>query len=213
MKKYILNVLFSVMVFAPLLGVADVRSQQIIDRLSGIIKGYKNYEVSFSATLDQSKTPMVGRYVVAGERYFIDAHDRQIYSDGVNKYEANSTQKEVVIDRINASKGDMMSNPVHAFEFVNEGFSHTFKGEITFRGKKCLLVVLKATSSKAALQEIDLMVDAVSGLPVGVRYRFEGLDNEVEVQVTKIAKLATVDNALFVYSKARHKGFEIIDFR
>lgn len=197
----------------PVLAFADGNSTAIIAKLSSLFGGYKNYEVQFTAKVDDGAGSVPGRYVVSGDRYYITVEDRQVYSDGKQKYEVNDTDREVTIDVINPKDKDLLSNPTRAFEFVDGSYTHTYKGETTYAGKKCAVVVLKPVAVGAPIQEITLMVDATSGQPVGVRYRIEGVTSPVEVTVRKITQLPSVSQSMFTFDKNRHKGYEIIDFR
>lgn len=209
MKRLLLGVLS----LLPLLSFGDQRSSELISMLSSTFGGYKQYEVQFTARVDQGAEGVQGRYVVSANRYYITADDRQIYSDGKQKYEVNDTDREVTIDVVNVSDKDILSNPTRAFEFVGGAYASTFKGEITYAGKKCYVVELLPTVKGSAIEQITLMIAAATGLPAGVKYRIDGVASAVEVTVNKITKLPTVSESLFVFDKNRHKGYEIIDFR
>lgn len=206
-------VLHFALLLSPFFASADAQSDALIARLSAEMKKMTNYEVTFTARVDNGAVTVPGRYVVSGRSYYIEVDDRKIYSDGEVKYEVNDSEQEVTIDIVNTNDQELLSNPTRAFEFVDGSYTHKSAPEVTIAGKRCEVVHLTPSTQGAAIDEITLMLDSKTGLPVRVRYHIEGVASAVEITVNKISPLATVDKSLFSFSRNRHKGYEIIDFR
>ena len=67
--------------------------------------------------------PVRGYFMVEGDSYYLTLGVMEVYCDGKIRQEINNERKEVTIDRVDNSSGDLLTNPTRAFDFVDEEFS------------------------------------------------------------------------------------------
>ncbi len=185
--------------------VADTRSTQIIERMGATIKGWKNYAVEFRLEASQQ---VEGRYVVGGERYYLQVEQTEVYCDGRTRWEVNNAYREVTIDRVDPKDKSILSNPTQVFDFPDAAFSHTFGG--IERGGEAIVLTPKNSGN---IQQIKLLVDPASGLPKAVEYRLDQASEPIRIEVVSIGPEANLPASRFIFDKAKYPGFEIIDFR
>lgn len=189
---------------------ADNRSQAILTQLSAKIKALGNYHARFEVEAEGNN--ISGVYAVSGDKYFMQTDDYKVISDGKVKYEINHYDREVIVDRINPGDRNILSNPTRAFDFASDIFTSTYIGTQTVRGVVSDVIKLTPTDSKSTLKSITLAVSQATGLPVEIRYRSEGVSDEVSVRIVKIES-GMLKDAVFKFDRTSNPGYEVIDFR
>lgn len=189
---------------------ADNRSQSILTQLSAKIKALGEYHARFEVVAEDNN--IAGVYTVSGDKYFMQTEDYRVISDGKVKYEINHYDREVIVDRIKSGDRNILSNPTRAFDFASDIFNGTYVGTQTVRGVASDIIKLTPTDSKSTLKSITLAVSQATGLPVEIRYRSEGVTDEVVVRIVKIES-GPLKDAVFKFDRANYAGYEVVDFR
>lgn len=201
------------LVLSALIGSADTRSSQIMERMASIIKQYGQYQVEFAFRADAASQPVTGRCVVQGDKYYLSAEGMEVYCDGKVKYEVNNGYKEVTVDRVDPADKSILANPAKVFDFPDAMFSHSYSAAGNVGTSKCDMITLKPKDTDSAIVEITLSVDQSTGLPLRISYRLDGVSSAVSVDIYSIKRLESVPAAQFTFDKSKYKSFEIIDFR
>ncbi len=190
---------------------ADSRSSALLERLRVVVMQMPSYEVSFEVT--GSGMPAVhGRYVVSGSRYYINSGEVEVVCDGKVRYEISHPDREISVDKVDPAQKSILSNPSRAFDFLDGSFTHTYKGEESLKGKKCVVVELKPADKSQEFMSLLVYVDPSTGLPQNLRYTLDGREY-IDVYIVKITESASVDESLFKLGKTRYKGYDTVDFR
>ncbi len=208
MKKLLVVLLVSL---SAVVARADARSSELLARLQQTLKSYKGYEVAFSGYafgLDA----VAGRCVVSGDKYYLSLMGVEVFSDGKLKYEVYPQTREVHINKVDPKDRDISSNPAKAFDYLDGFFTHSYLGTETYRGVKCEAVELRPTKT-AFYKALKLYIDSSTGLPAGVVYNNEISAESIDVKITKLAELKTVDPGVFAFDKSKYKDYDVIDFR
>lgn len=208
MKKLILTLVAAISTVG--LINADEVSESILRHISETLAKYGNYEVKFSVTAKGMGT-MNGNYYVNGDKYRIKLQKQEQFSDGINRYEIYPADKEVVIDKADASSHDILSNPTRAFEFAPDEFDSTYKGQQTINRTLSETVELIPRKGASASGIITLFVNTEDGMPVALDYNYQG--EQISISIDKIAPLKDMDASLFIFDPARYGDYEVIDFR
>lgn len=182
---------------------ADTRSAQLLARLSAEMKALGRYGVTFELTAGDYRD--TGRYVVDGECYYLRLGQAEVYCDGDARYELDPAKREVVIDTVDKQGGNLLDNPTHGFDFLDEQFSHAVAGE---RDGGVTVQLTPRDGKSSALGTIRLTLDAASGLPRAVLYDFDG-----ETVGVTIRSIAPEQDPPARFDPAACAGYEIIDFR
>lgn len=185
---------------------ADGRSEQILRQLAAKIEALGDYGANFEVRAEGNVA--AGTYAVSGARYYMHTEELDVVCDGKTRWEINHVDKEVLVDGVNPDDGNILSNPTRAFDFAPDVFDSAYKGS----EGDAEVVVLTPRDKGGSLKSITLKIGASSGLPEEIRYRQEGLQGEVVVAITRIAR-GVPAAVRFTFDKAAHKGYEVVDFR
>ncbi len=147
-----------------------------------------------------------------GEDFVVRLPGGLLLGNGRVRYEVNDTDREVTIDRADASqRGNLLNDPTHAFDLLDTGYDARSAGRREYGGRMCR--VLELTPGEGAEGSSDegmtLYIDERSGLPAGVVYRFGGQ----QVAVTLVSfRAEQLDADSFRFDAGDYAGYEIIDF-
>lgn len=176
-------------------------ASQAIKELGARVKAMGDYNAEFEVRAE-GRT-LRGAYAVSGSRFWMHTAAYDAMSDGISRWEVNHGDKEVLIDRVDPADGNVLANPTRAFEFAPGEFSAVSRnGEI----------VLTPRNEHNAMQAITLVLNHSTGLPDEVRYRQDGLREEIIVKIRKIAK-GLPSGTTFSFDRSKYKGYEEVDFR
>ncbi len=190
---------------------ADKASEETVARMRSALVEKGRFAMTFLAGVD-GMAAIDGELAVSGEKYRISAGDQVQFSDGRYRYEVNRADRQVIIDNADTESTDILTNPVHAFEFSSAVFDMTYKGTESHNGKRCAVVSLSPkTDDLNGANGIMLYVDSETSLPVGLSYDYNG--SQLVFSVKRISFPAVEDSSLFKYVPESYSGYEVIDFR
>ncbi len=208
MKKFILTASLLAVILAP--ARADETSESILRHIAKTLASYGDYEVRFTVSA-KGMGNTSGNYIVSGDRYRIKLQKQEQFSDGTNRYEIYTADKEVVIDEADTSSHNMLNNPTRAFEFAPEEFESTYAGSTELKRRPVETVRLTPRGAGHGNGTVVLYVSAEDGLPVALDYNYQG--EELTVTINKIIPLDEVDRNMFRFDPSQYGDYEIIDFR
>ena len=182
---------------------ADGRAAEILENLAAGFRALGAYGVTFEVSSDEYTTR--GRYAVEGEKYYIAVGEAEVYCDGKIRYEIDNRRREVTIDDVDTSSRNLLSNPVHAFDFLGSEYAASLAGE---QEGRAVVRLTPAPGNTSSAGNIVLTVDTAAMRPESLRYDYDG--EQVGIAVLGVAPL---DTPLKAFSKGDYKGYEFIDFR
>jgi hypothetical protein len=195
---------------------ADGKSDALLEALSRKVASWGDYRVEFTVTIDTES--VAGSYEVSGAKYHVVTPDIVVYCDGTTKWEVNTLDREVAVDRVDPDDRTVMGNPTRLFDFLGGSYTHRYIGPALIDGVACERVELRETAGSAAAggsgsgQTIDLYLSTSTGLPVRVGYTIGMMSTQAVVDARRITPRVTLDSG-FIYDPKRYSGWEIIDFR
>ncbi|MCC8034873.1 MAG: outer membrane lipoprotein carrier protein LolA [Rikenellaceae bacterium] len=185
--------------------------QAVTKSMAAAVKGLGNYTVSFRLTAEGSSA--AGEYTVSGERYYMSVGDSEIYSDGKVRWEVNHFDEEVVIDRVDPSDRNLLSNPTRAFDFADDTFTSSYKGVTNQGGKQYDVIELTPRSGDTSIRNVEVTVDKSTNLPHSVSYLADGISGYIVIEVLRMGSAPSVPDSLFTPELGLLGDYEIIDFR
>lgn len=186
---------------------ADDRSNEIILRMTRQLKSYGAYEVAFTAEAEGMGSSK-GSYKVHGDKYRIKVDSQEQFSDGQFRYEINGYDNEISIDNVNLQSRNLLTNPSRAFDFGEDAFVGTHMGR---QGVNDIIELVPKGALLDGVSSIVLYVDSQTGLPVELKYDFDG--TPLDVKIDRITRLSDIDDSVFEFNRSDYSGYEIIDFR
>ena len=181
---------------------AEGDARQRVAQLSQAMKALGGYAVRFTITVGDYKAS--GDYVVSGERYSLSLGNIEVYGDAANRYEVDKSRREVVIDKVDQSSNNILSNPASAFDFIGE----EFLAEVVSESSGSVTLNLTPRQNAEQSGVICLTLDKQSSLPKSIIYRPSG--ESIKVDIESIASTSATPKS---YNPGSFDGFEVIDFR
>ncbi len=182
---------------------AQSTASEVLAQMQAAIGKLGSYKAFF--TVETAGTSTDGSYWVDGGRYYITTGDVEVYGDAAQKYEVINSRREVVVDKVDTTRTDILSNPSQAFaalssEFTVESFT-AGNAEWTLR--------LKAKDASSPVKSLRLSLRRTDVLPVRLEY-----GTASELITIKLRKVEPLNSAsMRGFEKSAYVGYEMIDFR
>ena len=178
------------------------KADQSVAQLSKMVKALGNYAVRFTVTVGEYKAS--GSYAVGGESYALTLGNIEVYGDVQLRYEVDNSRKEIVIDKVDRSSHNVLSNPLSAFDFIGD----EYQAELLSQSADEVVVQLTPRQKSEQGGVMEVTIDARTSLPKSIIYQLSG--ESIRVDIDHIASVATTPAK---FNAAKYHGFEIIDFR
>lgn len=149
--------------------------------------------------------PIEGLFMVDGEDYYITIGIMEVYGDGSRRYEVNNERKEVTIDSVDLGSVDLLTNPTHAFDFVDE----EFRSELLSYSATAGVLRLVPRDSALGISEIEVAMrrDGERVVPTRVTYDYGGDSISIE-----LSAVAWSERGLPRWDKNEYRAYDIVSF-
>ena len=169
------------------------RAAELLAALSARFRAMTSYETEFAVTAgDQCVT---GRYVVAGDRYYIAVGDVEAFADGQVRREVDNRHREVTLVAVETENRNILSDPAHAFDLLAE------------RDGTAQIRLDPVSGGAAPIGVVTVTLDTATLSPRSLVYDYDG--ERVAVDIVRVVSGA----ALPQFDPTRYSGYEFIDFR
>ena len=149
--------------------------------------------------------PIEGLFMVDGQDYYITIGIMEVYGDGSRRYEVNNERKEVTIDSVDLGSVDLLTNPTHAFDFVDE----EFRSELVSYNATVGVLRLVPRDSALGISEIEVAMrrDGERVVPTRVTYDYGG--DSISIELTAVA---WSERGLPRWDKNEYRVYDIVSF-
>lgn len=149
--------------------------------------------------------PIEGLFMVDGQDYYITIGIMEVYGDGSRRYEVNNERKEVTIDSVDLGSVDLLTNPTHAFDFVDE----EFRSELVSYSATAGVLRLVPRDSALGISEIEVAMrrDGERVVPTRVTYDYGG--DSISIELTAVA---WSERGLPRWDKNEYRAYDIVSF-
>lgn len=149
--------------------------------------------------------PIEGLFMVDGQDYYITIGIMEVYGDGSRRYEVNNERKEVTIDSVDLGSVDLLTNPTHAFDFVDE----EFRSELVSYSATAGVLRLVPRDSALGISEIEVAMrrDGERVVPTRVTYDYGG--DSISIELTAVA---WSERGLPRWDKNEYRVYDIVSF-
>ena len=149
--------------------------------------------------------PIEGLFMVDGQDYYIAIGIMEVYGDGSRRYEVNNERKEVTIDSVDLGSVDLLTNPTHAFDFVDE----EFRSELVSYSATVGVLRLVPRDSALGISEIEVAMrrDGERVVPTRVTYDYGG--DSISIELTAVA---WSERGLPRWDKNEYRAYDIVSF-
>lgn len=178
------------------------RASELLAGLAARFRAMKSYEAEFAVTADDHR--VTGRYVVAGDRYYIAVGDAEVYADAALRREIDNVRREITLVGIDAEDRSILANPARAFDLLDDDYRATLLCE---EGGTAVVRLEPRAGKSTPTGAVTVTLDVASGLPRSIAYDYDGA--VLTVEVVRIEPGA----GLPLFEADRYAGYETIDFR
>lgn len=146
-----------------------------------------------------------GYFMVEEDSYYIQLGTMEVYSNGKLRYEINNERKEVTEDRVDLESIDLLTNPTHAFEFLDEEFTSSIFEEI--HNGVILKLEPKEDIGITAIY-VSVINDGKGNItPHAIKYDYEG------EQVAIALIMADASSSIMPkWDKSRYTTYDMVSF-
>lgn len=178
------------------------RAAELLAALSARFRAMTSYETEFAVTAgDQCVT---GRYVVAGDCYYIAVGDVEAFADGQVRREVDNRHREVTLVAVETENRNILSDPAHAFDLLDGAYRPTLLAE---RDGTAQIRLDPVSGGAAPIGVVTVTLDTATLSPRSLVYDYDG--ERVAVDIVRVVSGA----ALPQFDPTRYPGYEFIDFR
>ncbi len=162
------------------------------------------YATYMTVATPESET-LNGYFMVDGEGYYLTLGVMEVYSDGKLRYEINNERKEVTEDRVDTESVDLLTNPTHAFDFVDSEFDVSVVETLD----DGVVLLLSPRSVDYGITDICLTLhrEAQRVVPREVVYNYDG-----DVITISLSLADATQSKLPVWDKSAYRAYDIVSF-
>lgn len=162
------------------------------------------YATYMTVATPESET-LNGYFMVDGEGYYLTLGVMEVYSDGKLRYEINNERKEVTEDRVDTESVDLLTNPTHAFDFVDSEFEVSVVETLD----DGVVLLLSPRSEDYGVTDICLTLhrEAQRVVPRVVVYNYDG-----DVITISLSLADATQSKLPVWDKSAYRAYDIVSF-
>ena len=162
------------------------------------------YATYMTVATPESET-LNGYFMVDGEGYYLTLGVMEVYSDGKLRYEINNERKEVTEDRVDTESVDLLTNPTHAFDFVDSEFEVSVVETLD----DGIVLLLSPRSEDYGVTDICLTLhrEAQRVVPRVVVYNYDG-----DVITISLSLADATQSKLPVWDKSAYRAYDIVSF-
>jgi len=184
----------------------------VLDKTAQKLKNCGGINASFESTFYKGSSvsgTSSGKISIYGNKFKITSPQMIVWFDGKNQWTMFDGSGEVNLTQ--PSNEELQS--INPYTFVNlykQGYKNTLSN-VTYNGKKCYEVRLKATSKHQSIQEMRVVVDPNTSLPYSIRIKQSG--NWMRIRVSQIQTGKIWSDNYFRFNEKEFSNIEVIDLR
>ncbi len=192
----------------------DVKSKDMLDKLSAKTKAYKTVEVKFSVNItntdqgiDQTQT---GTLKMKGDKYYLKLDDKEIFCDGIEVTTYSKETKEAQVISVDELDDDAMS-PKNMFSIYEQGFKTKVKSEkVDSKGRNVMTIdmyPLKPKEKDYTMVRLDVDKDKLQFIKATILGKN---GSYYYYTVNSITPDAEMDDNIFIFDKTKYPGVKVI---
>ena len=140
----------------------DKKAKELLDQVTKKIKSYKNIEIDFNYSLNNSKEKIKqdskGSVTMMGNLYTLNFMGVTKMFDGKKIYTINPEDEEITISKFDEKEENAIT-PSKILTFFNSGYKFSWDITQDVKGKKIQYIKLSSTKEKDKRKEILLGID------------------------------------------------------
>jgi len=211
--KSIITVLLSVMALSA--GAQnDPAAKAILDKVSAKFKTLKtvqaNYTLNVTNRAGKNAGKKNGTIFVKNVKYYITEKSLELTSDGVKMWKYEPAANEVTVSDVDNSNQSGITPQRLFTNFYDKDFIYKLNGNKTINGKSLAEIELTPIDKRKNFFKVYVYVDPVQNMIMSSKI-YENSGNVYEYSISNLKTNVALDDALFVFNKAKHPGVDEIE--
>lgn len=190
----------------------DPAAKSILDKVSAKFKTLKtiqaNYTLDVTNRSGKSAGKKSGLIYVKNTKFLITEKSLEITSDGKKMWKYEPEANEVTVSDVE-NNGQGMTPQRLFTNFYDKDFLYKLNGNKTINGKKLAEIELTPTDKRKNFFKVYVYVDQAQQMIVSSKI-YENSGNIYEYSISNLKTNIPLDDALFVFNKAKHPGVDEI---
>lgn len=190
-------------------------AKAILDKLAETSKAYTTIQGKFQYKLENKSANLYenseGKFIIKGNKYFIDILGAETYYDGENLYSFIKDVDEVTIQSPEENDEDFLK-PSNLFYIYKKGYDYKYVGKIIEEGKSIHVIDLLPKTDDSNYKKLIVKIESKTNRLVSMKSIGKSGDN-VEINILNMKENLPVADSKFVFNKTAHPKVEIIDMR
>lgn len=193
----------------------DVKSKEMLDKMSAKTKAYKTIEVKFSFNVTNTDQDInqtqIGVLKMKEEKYYLKLDDKEIFCDGKNVYTYSKELNECQVISVDELDKDAVT-PKNMFTIYEQGFKTKVKEEKKDSKGRNIMVIdlypLKPKEKDYSMVRLDVDKDKEQFVKATILGKN---GSYYYYNITSQTPDLVFDDAIFIFDKTKYKGVKIID--
>ncbi len=199
----------------------DPKAKEILDLVSKKIRSFTTIEAKFVNIMENQKEKVSesidGKLMLKGKKYRIEVLGVITQCDGATKWVYMPEPNEVTVTSISdmtpeEKEGNLLADPTEIFTIYEKGFKYQYMNDEIIDGIKNALIELVPEDREKPYFKIKLYIDRDKSTPSSLMY-FGKDGTRYNIKIKEFNPNVLMDDALFVFNKAKYPGVEVIDLR
>lgn len=194
----------------------DQKAKEILDKVSINTKSYSTIKVEYSLThenvQDNKKETSMGTLELKGNKYKLLFLGNTIFCDSKTVWTYLKESNEVNISSIGEDDDDMF-NPATMLTIYEKGFKYKFIQERFEKGIALYVIdLIPEDINNVSYSRVRLSINKDKSEIFMIQY-FGKDENRFTIEVKKLEKNIPMNDAMFVFDKAKYPNVEVVDLR
>lgn len=192
---------------------SDPKAQGILDKLSTKMKGFKSFQIEFSASIKNATTGSnqseIGKGWVKGEKFCASYGDNTIISNGIKTWTV--VKEDKAIYQSDASGGDSDGiNPKKLMTIWETGFKNKYEKEEVLDAEKVHVIYLYPKDPKKVDYHTVILYISKTGLDLKKAIMKTKDGTVMTYTLTNFVENPTIDDAKFVIDIKKYPGYKVV---
>lgn len=211
--KSIFTAIFSVAFIFSAGAQHDPAAKSILDKVSAKFKTLKtvqaNYILNVTSRAGKNAGQKSGTIYLKNPKYLITEKSMEILSDGKKMWRYEPAANEVTISDVDNSNASLTPQKLFT-NFYDKDFIYKLNGNKKVNGKTVAEIELTPLDKRKTFFKVYVYVDQAQQMIVSTKI-YENSGNIYEYSISNLKTNIALDDAMFVFNKAKHPGVDEIE--
>lgn len=191
----------------------DPAAKSVLDKVSAKFKTLKtvqaNYTLNVTNRAGKNAGKKNGSIYLKNPKYLITEKSMEITSDGKKMWKYEPAANEVTISDVDNSTQSLTPQKLFT-NFYDKDFLYKLNGDTKLNGKTVKEIELTPIDKRKTFFKVYVYVDPVQEMIVSSKI-YENSGNIYEYSISNLKTNVILDDAMFVFNKAKHPGVDEIE--